>query len=144
MTLRRAILLYERLDAFDRLALVHCTLGQVWNYLCSTGRFDWDLATSSFEDSLRYLDLAQLEPERAASTRAACLIDRVPGQVEQALEALHGGQLQRDQYLAALEKARDSVREGIALAEVTGDRPGFVRQGRARLLQIDDAEDRVE
>lgn len=144
VTLRRAIMLYERLHAVDRLALINLTLGQVYNYLCSTGPFTWDFATHSFDDCLRYLGMAQMDPARERSTRAACLIDRVPGQVEQARAALRSGRLKREQCLATLEQARDSVREGMALAEQAGNLQGFVRQGQARLAQIDDAEELID
>lgn len=144
VTLGRAIMLYERLEAFDRLALTHLTLGQVYNYLCNTGRFTWDFATGNFDACLRYLGMAQLDPVSDRSTHAACLIDRAPGQVEQALESLRAGRLTRQQCLATLEQVRDSVREGMALAERAGNLQGFVRQGQARLAQIDDAEERID
>lgn len=143
LTLRRAIKLYERLGAFDRLAQIHLTLGQVYNYLCSSGDFSWEFATDNFHDCLKYLAKAQLDPDQARGIKAACVIDRVPGQVEQALEALSGGRLEQQQCLAVLDQARDAVREGIALAEQAGNLGGFVRQGRLRLAQIDEAEERI-
>jgi len=135
---RRAILINEKLGLQNRLPGLFLHTGQAFRYVSDSGKLTWGSTLSCFDKCLALLPAARLTEQEQRVIKAACFIDRAPCYVEIERDRYKRGVSNQDDVIEGIRRAKQSTREGIALAKEEPQLDGFIRQGEINLLRLDE------